>query len=677
LDLQQLLSELVITMADPDALQAIALALLLGGVVWAFGVWLSRTIGLLDRGDPAGEILGVGLATGLLVAASWWAAVWSGARSSFAPVAVGFGLSLVLALAHRRRNVPPPTKATFEQARGNEAPRETGTGWIPRRSLVGAILGGAVFVVTIGLLYGSTFTTSPRDGAQPIERIDTSFYAVLGRDLATTGTETNTLPSGFTNLPGDSPQTWYHWGEIWLASAVIAVFGTAPLAARHLVVLPLVLLATAALTGTLARRGVRHEARLTFLLGGLACLVLAPLPLIPGPFFSAWATGLISSIAVFGLAAVAVTFALYLILVLGRRQPSWALASFAGTAFATVLPAHIVVALLAVVGVGAASSAYVGWTVARTGRLPAVPTIWRRTFLTTTVAVTATVLWGVVTEHGLGLGGGLTELKPFNSSWRDTVGIVAAQAGILLVPFGAWLVLRRDAPRFAAICVGTSALIVAGAIVWGWRLATFNMFYFFFAGIALIGTPVAIVAVVMIVDRFRTSARRPLILVAITLGVLQLELGTVSALGRIQLASSTYAPIPLGVFQAIGNLPSTAKLAYACQPLEEISFVNSKLLGIDAHTGRRVVPMCFEADAVGPLLGLERSTERPDAGFAFAPQSAVYPDSTTRPSVEEVVAFLKAHGIDYIYADATHPNSLVPDAVPIAAEGAFQLLRVP
>jgi hypothetical protein len=55
----------------------------------------------------------------------------------------------------------------------------------------------------------------------------------------------------------------------------------------------------------------------------------------------------------------------------------------------------------------------------------------------------------------------------------------------------------------------------------------------------------------------------------------------------------------------------------------------------------------------------------------------VYPDSTTRPSVEEVVAFLKAHAIDYIYADATHPNSLVPDAVPIAAEGAFQLLRVP
>ena len=48
-----------------------------------------------------------------------------------------------------------------------------------------------------------------------------------------------------------------------------------------------------------------------------------------------------------------------------------------------------------------------------------------------------------------------------------------------------------------------------------------------------------------------------------------------------------------------------------------------------------------------------------------------------RPSSQEVAEFLKAHDIDYIYADAIHPNSLVPDAVPVAAFSGFELLRVP
>ena len=86
-----------------------------------------------------------------------------------------------------------------------------------------------MFVVAVALLYGSTLAPSPRDGVQPVEWTDLAFYAVLGRDLATTGTETNTSPSGFTDLPGLPAQTWYHWGELWLASAVITIFGTAPL----------------------------------------------------------------------------------------------------------------------------------------------------------------------------------------------------------------------------------------------------------------------------------------------------------------------------------------------------------------------------------------------------------------------------------------------------------------
>ena len=85
---------------------------------------------------------------------------------------------------------------------------------------------------------------------------------------------------GSPRLPGRPVQTWYHWGELWLASAVITIFGAAPLAARYFVVLPVVLLAAAALTGTVVRRMTGATSRPAFLFGFLACLFLAPVPLI-------------------------------------------------------------------------------------------------------------------------------------------------------------------------------------------------------------------------------------------------------------------------------------------------------------------------------------------------------------------------------------------------------------
>ena len=53
------------------------------------------------------------------------------------------------------------------------------------------------------------------------------------------------------------------------------------------------------------------------------------------------------------------------------------------------------------------------------------------------------------------------------------------------------------------------------------------------------------------------------------------------------------------------------------------------------------------------------------------------PDAAAAPSSAAVAAFLMANGIDYIYADAAHPDSLVADAGPIALSGDFQLLRLP
>ena len=68
------------------------------------------------------------------------------------------------------------------------------------------------------------------------------------------------------------------------------------IAGRYLVVLPVLLLAAASLTGTVVRRLARTDSRRAYVFGVLACLFLAPIPLVPGPFFSLWAIGLIFGI---------------------------------------------------------------------------------------------------------------------------------------------------------------------------------------------------------------------------------------------------------------------------------------------------------------------------------------------------------------------------------------------
>jgi len=55
----------------------------------------------------------------------------------------------------------------------------------------------------------------------------------------------------------------------------------------------------------------------------------------------------------------------------------------------------------------------------------------------------------------------------------------------------------------------------------------------------------------------------------------------------------------------------------------------------------------------------------------------LYPDPGSHPSAAEVIAFLKRYRIEYIYADAQHPNDLVDDAVLIATSGDAQILKVP
>ena len=110
---------------------------------------------------------------------------------------------------------------------------------------------------------------------------------------------------------------------MWLASAVITVFGTAALAARNLVVLPVLLLAAATLTGTIIQRLANTSSGRAYAFGMVACLVLAPIPLVPGLFFTNRAVGLVFGITLYGLAAVAVLLALYSLTVVGSRRATW------------------------------------------------------------------------------------------------------------------------------------------------------------------------------------------------------------------------------------------------------------------------------------------------------------------------------------------------------------------
>ena len=97
--LQSLATEFGITIADGTVWLSIGQGLLFGAVCLVFGIWVARLVGLLESDAPAGETLGGGLASGLLVVASWWAAIASGGRSSFTPVAVGFVIAIGLAVA--------------------------------------------------------------------------------------------------------------------------------------------------------------------------------------------------------------------------------------------------------------------------------------------------------------------------------------------------------------------------------------------------------------------------------------------------------------------------------------------------------------------------------------------------------------------------------------------------
>jgi hypothetical protein len=254
---------------------------------------------------------------------------------------------------------------------------------------------------------------------------------------------------------------------------------------------------------------------------------------------------------------------------------------------------------------------------------------------------------------------------------------VLGSGAILAIPV-ALLLIPRKAQIQVDLYVGTLVLLIAGAIAWGARLGEFTMFYLLFAGIAVIATPVAAIAVRALWEWLRGAQHRTLAIGLVVLCVIQLEWGVRNGTLRMQqFGPIPIEPIPVSLLGVIRQLPSDAKLAYTCRPFDEATFGVPQLLTIDAHTGRRVVPMCFNAEVLSTLTGAEPSDQVPNWYFRSAPQRALYPDPAADPSSAVVTAFLKAHGIDYIYADLRHPNSLVDDAVPIATSRDAQVLKLP
>ena len=362
----------------------------------------------------------------------------------------------------------------------------------------------------------------------------------------------------------------------------------------------------------------------------------------------------------------------------GRPARDWALAAFAGSAVALILPAHVV---------DRAAGAR-----RRRQRLgdpdrpvaPRDPPLADRSrrsgggpLLATAVPLAATVAWGLAHRP---------RRRRQRTSRRSVVAVQrhgvrrwpssSLGAGVFLAIAVAWLLARRDAPIEADLYLGTRALLVVGALVWGARLGDFNMFHLFFAGIAVFATPVAAVAVWSI---WRRAARRA----ASGAGDRRPRPVRHPARARSRPRALPAAGLRAARYPSRSRTPSSprsrhlppdAKLAYACQPFEELAFWDSRLLGIDAHTGRRIVPMCFEADFFGQLLGARSARQRTPGSSGR--RSGLYPDATARPSPAASRRSSRRTG-STTSTPMRPPNTLVPDAVPVASSAGFELLRLP
>jgi hypothetical protein len=650
-----LIANLRVSIADVHVWQAIGVSIVTATVLFLVGVAISRRMGLLapDRSDWA--TVGVGLSTGLIVCTAVAAAIFSFGRSGFTPVAIGLVASVIF---HQRLAGP------WNSARSLQVP-------IGLRSAGFAMS----FLTVTGLLYAATMAPSPRDGFQPVEFMDEAFYSILARDVVDTGRETYITPSGFADLAGVPPQLWYHWGEIWLTGIVDAASGIGPLFARHLVVLPILVLSAATLMGALAASRLRSRPRPRWppLIGAACCLALAPLPL-PITYFSSWSTGQLFAVTTYGLGLVIVALVLFLLVSRPIRSPRTTQVAFVGSAVASLLPAHILIALLGVGGAVAGSAIQAASARRSTGAWPRPTSSAVRFVLAGALAAATTFAWGTATGHGLWSPGAASEVRPFNADWAASLAAtLLVSLAFVCIPI-AWWRTRATDPVFAGTLAGTMAIVTAGALVWGSRVGDLNMFHLYFGGIAAYAIPAAAASIVVVAQR----VSRPWRVVLTVVLAFQLEAGAGTSLVKLQgFGPRDYAPIPTSILTAIEATEPDSKIAYQCRPLEEIAIWDPRLASIDAHTGRRVVPLCFQANIAGGMTGGTSDPEAMGPTFLVAPQRELFPEASARPSPQQLRAFLQQHGVDYLLVDPVHPDELMLGGTPIAQGGVYTLFRLP
>ena len=622
-----------------------------GLLSFAIGYVFSARVGMVDSSSPTADKLGLGLGFGLLILASGYASVVSRGSSSLTPIAL-------MALA------------AFVTGTGRPTVGRPGM----RTLAIGAATGLAV--LGLALLMAVTVAPSARNGVQPVEFMDEAYYALLAVDLSALGRESIYSPAAFATLTGLPDQTWYHWGEAWLGAAVLNVPEITALHARHLVVLPLIVVATISLAGSVSRRLSGHRSTETFLLGAVGMLLIAPIPLAFENHFDRWASPFLFAVTQYGLVSVAILA--LLCVATGQRRWNMAAALVVGMLSASLIALHIALVPGAIVASASAFSLLairVGRErVKRAARDPAV------LLVTTSVgaACVATVAWGFATGHGLGAAGPSQGIGPFDDQWRRAVLFTTVGAACLLAaPLGALALYRRQ-PIVAALLVGGGVAYLLSALAWGALFPTFNAFHVFFGTLVLIVTPVAVAGICSLVIALRADGHRTLATGLLFAFLAQVAIGGATGIDRlITFGPGRFPPIALEVLQAIRGLPAEAKLAYACQPFEEFAFWDPILVSIKAHTGRSVVPMCFQEDVPRGFLGGEPDPTLESPFFGHAPQRDIYPTAGSVPSEAAMEEFLRQHGIEYVWVDALHSDRLVNDADPVYARGDVTIFRVP
>jgi len=621
---------------------ALAAALFLGAISLVLGTWALRRVGLVWVDQDPVLSFSLGLGTGLLLFAISWAALFSKGRSYYLPAAAAALIALAVG-----------------------SPKHGALPRIPWREWARIGVACGLLVAGSGLLATTTVAPSPRDGVWPMAYEDPGFWSTLASGLSRTGTERLTYPTGLDQIPGVPTQDWYHWGDFWVASAASHLPGVPPIEARYMVFLPLAFVISVMLCGCLTARLAGSRGAFVFGAAGMAFLGRIPLPhgsIAAGPISFSIPENLppmLVEISVFGLATLASLLAVGLVLEFGKSERSAGGTLMLGALITTVLPSHFVIAALALAGVAAVfvvGAARASWS---ERKMPSVQPPWRGLALVVAGLAVATVAWAFITGHGFQEN--TAPVTPFALGWAwSAVVVPGLTAGVILMVPLAWLLTRRTKGPGPRLLLGTMFAAVAGLLGWGIRYGALQTDYLLMVPFIFFLPAVTGYATWVIFDRLRARGRASLSFVVVALFAVQTIAGLAVGLAQLRGYREDGYTYPAATVSFIQGLPPEAKLGYGC--VHEPNTLEPELVGLDAITGRRLVPLCY--------FSL-------DPRFRLAPQSELYTSPGVTPSRQSTLDFLRQNDIGYLFADADHPNTVLPELQPISAAGGVQVFRVP